>query len=353
MTTEIAVMNTKAESIEKVLIGGDLSKFSPEQRVSYYKQLCDSLGLNPLTQPFEYLTLNGKLRLYAKKDCTDQLRKIHGVSVYDLTTQKVEDVHIVVVHVRDKQGREDIGTGAVTVGAIKGDALANALMKAETKAKRRATLSICGLGLMDETELETIPAIVKEQAAITKTIEAEKNLLCEDCLAEVDAITVEGKFYTLEQVRANSQKHWQANLCGNCQKERLQTAKTQGSTHNRAETPVEGNTAPNVPDPYFAEIDGKLLCSGTVTTVSSPTKSGKGVKVSLKLLDGSYISTWHATMFEHIAKAKDKRCIFEYSVNGLFKNIEVIRKIGDQEFDGGVPVIQAQQDLYANESDLK
>jgi hypothetical protein len=43
------------------------------------------------------------------------------------------------------------------VGNLKGDALANALMKAETKAKRRVTLSIAGLGWLDETELETIP----------------------------------------------------------------------------------------------------------------------------------------------------------------------------------------------------
>jgi hypothetical protein len=31
------------------------------------------------------------------------------------------------------------------------------MMKATTKAKRRATLSICSVGVMDETELETIP----------------------------------------------------------------------------------------------------------------------------------------------------------------------------------------------------
>ena len=40
---------------------------------------------------------------------------------------------------------------------LKGEALANAMMKAETKAKRRATLSICGLALLDELEVETIP----------------------------------------------------------------------------------------------------------------------------------------------------------------------------------------------------
>ena len=38
----------------------------------------------------------------------------------------------------------------------------NVLMKVETKAKRRATLSILGLGMLDEMELETIPANAQE-----------------------------------------------------------------------------------------------------------------------------------------------------------------------------------------------
>jgi hypothetical protein len=48
----------------------------------------------------------------------------------------------------------------VPFGNLKGDALANALMKAETKAKRRVTLSIAGLGWLDETELETVKGLV-------------------------------------------------------------------------------------------------------------------------------------------------------------------------------------------------
>jgi len=40
---------------------------------------------------------------------------------------------------------------------LQGESLANALMKAETKAKRRVTLSICGLGMLDETEIGSIP----------------------------------------------------------------------------------------------------------------------------------------------------------------------------------------------------
>jgi hypothetical protein len=34
----------------------------------YYFSVCKSLGLNPLTRPFEYLTLNGKKVLYARRD---------------------------------------------------------------------------------------------------------------------------------------------------------------------------------------------------------------------------------------------------------------------------------------------
>ena len=43
---------------------GDLSSLTPQQRSDYYLQVCQSCGLNPLTKPFDYLTLNGKLVLY-------------------------------------------------------------------------------------------------------------------------------------------------------------------------------------------------------------------------------------------------------------------------------------------------
>jgi hypothetical protein len=65
----------------------------------------------------------------------------------------------VTARAKDRTGREDESTGAVALGTLKGDAMANALMKAETKAKRRVTLSLAGLGWLDETELETIPHV--------------------------------------------------------------------------------------------------------------------------------------------------------------------------------------------------
>lgn len=156
MSAELA---TVGAAVEQVLIGGDLSKLTPEQRVSYYKAVCDSVGLNPLTRPFDYITLNGKLTLYAKRDCTDQLRSRPGkeVSVKITDRATIEGVYVVTAQATDKGGRTDESTGAVNIAGLKGDFLANAFMKAETKAKRRVTLSICGLGLLDETEVESIP----------------------------------------------------------------------------------------------------------------------------------------------------------------------------------------------------
>ncbi len=147
---------TQIEAFEKALITGDLSKLSEEQRLSYYKKTCESLGLNQLTKPFDYINLNGKLVLYCTKSATEQLRTIHKVSLNITARDKFDDVYVVTARAKTPDGREDEATGAVNIARLQGDALANAFMKAETKAKRRVTLSICGLGMLDETEIETI-----------------------------------------------------------------------------------------------------------------------------------------------------------------------------------------------------
>jgi hypothetical protein len=142
--------------LEKVIVNGDLKALTASERISFYKARCEAVGLDPLSQPFQYIVLDGRLTLYTTKGATDQLRKLHGVSVTDLATQRIEDVYVVTAKVQDRNGRTDAGTGAVPIASLKGAALANALMKAETKAKRRATLSICGLGMLDESELDTV-----------------------------------------------------------------------------------------------------------------------------------------------------------------------------------------------------
>ena len=157
--------SSPGEIAESVIIKGDLSKLNPQERADYYLRVCESVGLNPLTSPFAYITLNGKLTLYALRNATDQLRTIYKVSVIDLQESERDGVFVVTAKVQNGDGRTDMAKGAVALGGLKGEALANALMKAETKAKRRATLSLCGLGFLDETEIEDIPAAAKRPAA--------------------------------------------------------------------------------------------------------------------------------------------------------------------------------------------
>lgn len=177
--------------LEAVVIEGDLARLSPQERVGYYRQVCNSVGLNPMTRPFDYIKLNGKLTLYAKRDAADQLRQIHGVSV-KVISKDIED-GLLVVHVaaEDKHGRRDEDIGAVQIAGLKGEARANAMAKAMTKAKRRVTLSICGLGWLDETEVAgmddtAVPGLALDALFPTEPEAAESPPVAIDATPEPD-----------------------------------------------------------------------------------------------------------------------------------------------------------------------
>lgn len=182
-----------AALLEKVVVDGDLSKLTPKERLMYYSKVCESVGLNPLTNPFQYLNLKGKLVLYAGRAATDQLRRLHHISS-EITATGIEDgLYIVRVRVKDHEGRTDESLAGVDLTGLKGEIKANAMMKCETKAKRRATLSLCGLGLMDETEVETIPHAIKvspsevhkEPTQIEKMVTAVKDYVQNEFPLEV------------------------------------------------------------------------------------------------------------------------------------------------------------------------
>jgi hypothetical protein len=145
------------EAVEHILGTGDLSKLTTHQRVEYYAAVCKSVGLNPLTRPFRFMSFQGQTVMYATRDCTDQLRQIRKISIA-ITDKRLDgDLFIVTAQATAADGRRDEDVGAVTIGKLMGEARANATMKALTKAKRRVTLSICGLGMLSEDEVETLP----------------------------------------------------------------------------------------------------------------------------------------------------------------------------------------------------
>jgi hypothetical protein len=117
------------------------------------------MGLDPFTKPFDILRLNGKEVLYCTRSGTQQLNKLHKVShlITSRDTNAEAGVYIVTSKASLPDGRCTESIGAVNIAGLKGEMYANAIMKAETKAKRRATLDLLGLGVLDESEAESIP----------------------------------------------------------------------------------------------------------------------------------------------------------------------------------------------------
>ena len=147
------------DALLKLVTTGDLSVLSPVDKTKYYVGFCQRLGLDPATQPLKILKLNGKEKLYADRECCQQLNRLHGVSHEVRSRETVNDCYVVTARA-SAGGRFTDSIGAVPVAGLKGEALSNAMMKSETKAKRRSTLDLIGLGLLDETEVATIPGAV-------------------------------------------------------------------------------------------------------------------------------------------------------------------------------------------------
>lgn len=173
-------------AVEQAMMIGDLAQMTPEVRIAYYIATCKSIGLNPLTRPFQaFKADDGQILLYPDKGCAEQLRKRDRISIRILSREYVDDLYIVTVEASTPDGRkeesegvatimEEVGTWAEgtkrngetyrykkpTLGPdgqplmrrLTGKQMENARMRAETKAKRRVTLGICGLGTWADLE---------------------------------------------------------------------------------------------------------------------------------------------------------------------------------------------------------
>jgi hypothetical protein len=159
-------------------MAGDLSKLTPADRTQYYLALCQSIGLNWLSRPFIVMkTQDGSMQWYATVGCAEQLRKRDRVSMRIVSREHTADgMYIVTVEASTPDGRVEQAQGIVALAEprmvwkknaqgdsikveektssgepilvpLTGKARENAFLRCESKAKRRATLAICGLGL--------------------------------------------------------------------------------------------------------------------------------------------------------------------------------------------------------------
>lgn len=172
---------------EKVMVGGDLSALTPQERVKYYLGVCKSLGVNPLTKPFDYIWLKGedgakKLTLYPTKGATDQVGARAGVSFPEYAEDWKGDLYIYRVRGVTPAGRALWASAVVSLKGVQDWKVPDLLMKAESKARRRCVLALVGLGWPDATE---VADMVTQGTAIPARVDTDTGEIIEGQAVEV------------------------------------------------------------------------------------------------------------------------------------------------------------------------
>ncbi len=181
----------------EALLEGDLSSFSKRDLLIYYLQRCKAANLDPRTEPFQLIRegkgAGAKLSMYARASATEQIANREGIGVQLVkwyVTPKKDDVpegsewrpHL-YYHVRAQDAKRRMAENIAVVPLYRrwfekreggpqtnrwgdegewktvyldGDDFANAHMKCFTKASRRVVKGMAGLGVPDESELDTM-----------------------------------------------------------------------------------------------------------------------------------------------------------------------------------------------------
>ena len=296
LSTEIS-----PEIINSLILTGDMSKLTPSQQTQYYNAICNTLGISPLTQPFAIIVYQGKKILYARKDCTQQLSNTRKISTEITKTEKDESVYTTYVRATMPDNRKTDEIGSVYIGGIKGQDLANLYMKSATKAKRRAVLALCGLGMPDESEVEDFnpaPQVDTSKSKVEKIVNQ-----------------VEEAEITKPGVKENA-KETKKTDSGNKQAPTEQVV---------AESNTEVNEAPKTLPEGHHQIQGVITDMPSSMPV---TKEGKDVMKYIFKMGDLKLGTFDQEIFKGITYIMDLQ-----KDTPIFLNIEYKeRKSGDKTF---------------------
>ena len=140
-----------------ILARGNIASLSEADRTRYILALCDALGLDPRFKPIDLIPgQGGALVPYLNRGATDALArrdKVQRITVVQPKVVAIGSVECVLCVSRatmpDGRYEERVATSLLRDHA-------NAFMKVETKAYRRATIAVLGIGMLDESELDGI-----------------------------------------------------------------------------------------------------------------------------------------------------------------------------------------------------
>lgn len=198
-TTEVIDLDSYIEDAttafqQAVAANRDTAGLRPEHRGALLNELARALKLNPLTKPVIFLKTGQGESIYVTRQGADQIaarlrlnrETVVGPEVRDILGVKV---FFCQVRVTAPDGRSEMATA--TLPAV--DVLMG-LMKVETKAKRRATLSIAGLGMLSEEDAEEmgIDAAIDRTPPANEPTAAQNKLALDldDCTYNRDAVAL-------------------------------------------------------------------------------------------------------------------------------------------------------------------
>lgn len=167
-------MTAQLSEIDKIVMTGDLTRLTEEQKNIHYLTVCTAMELDYRLHPLEWMPVNDpdrgqKLVLYALRGATDQIRRNRKIKILSLTKEVSDELVTYIAAGEDADGITEMSTGSVPIKNKRGHDLANAYMTAETKAKRRLTLAFSGSGLLDETEVAELNAPMSMPAGVGVT----------------------------------------------------------------------------------------------------------------------------------------------------------------------------------------
>lgn len=164
--TSLKKQNENRIDIKKLLglfaANGSIRHLTNPEKRELLAKICNSLGLNQYTMPFRiYRDTKGDEFVYATKECCAQLKHIMGINITSITHVIEHGLIIATASGINKQNRMSTDMGCVFIGDLVGDNLANAIMWAVTKAKRRLTLDLAGLGVLADVETKDMSEIIE------------------------------------------------------------------------------------------------------------------------------------------------------------------------------------------------
>lgn len=167
-----------AKDYQNILINKDLASLPIDKQTSFMLQSCEHLGINPLVRPFEILKFQGKAVLYLTASGCENLASQFSIS-FKILKKEIDhvsgtasiEIEGTIPAMNGKPERKDVSTAYITIGShslkdqtfttLKGLDFANAMMKLETKARRRLIIRMAGIrDEVYETEETINPQLV-------------------------------------------------------------------------------------------------------------------------------------------------------------------------------------------------